>query len=542
MKLTKKIISNKFEYFLFLLLAVTTLWLKEMNFLFYDTNQSPDFDTYFIYIKHFFDNSLTSKEHGLMYYYLNALNYDIFYSESVNTDIALHKSVQQVNFYIYLFGLLGYFKLFSYLNFSKTSIYLTFIFINFFPPSISLRLVFKPEILAFALMPWIIYFIERYSKEKNIKYLVFCTPFLASAVTLKGNILVIVLVYLFLSYSKLIFKMNLKNFLLVLVLFFSITLGLTFENNAANGKSILNLQSGGTERNNYDFKAPKSIIYKTNLYDLTSRPIKPVHANSFIGITLLETTGDYFDLYWDNNSTNYFKSRKNFIEFKQSNEVRGPKFNSENFSITVYQQRNTDIYIYESIGLIVSIYLFYLLLKNTFQNKKNRKFLFAIFLGMIIILFHSITGIPKNNFDPLVGDTFKPLYYSFVFLFSFAFLFVTLFESKKIKIVSLLVYIFLVIFLLGFPKQRDYDLQVGLVNKIENSIYCEIERSIYLKDSDFENIDCRKIPESNSNFDDPKRELFQNNLNHKPLNLLLIFSNILLAFYSFINKKLIKFR
>ncbi len=541
MKLSEKIISNKFEYFLFLLLAVTTLWLKEINFLFYDTNESPDFGKYFVYIKHFFDNSLTSHEHGLMYYYLHALNYDIFYSESVNTYLALHKSIQQVNFYIYLFGLLGYFNLFRFFNFSRISIYLTFIFINFFPPSISMRLVFKPEILAFALMPWVIYFIEKYSRDKKIKHLVFCIPFLVSAVTLKGNVLVILMVYLFYSYYKLIFKMKLKNFLLIILLFFSTTLMVTLENNSANGKNILDIQSGSANEANYDFKAPSSIIFKTDLYELLSSPIKHSHADSFIGITLLETTGDYFDLYWDNDATNYFKNRKNFIEFRQSNEIKGPEFNSENFAITIYQQRKTDVYIYESIGLIISIYLFYLLIKNTLQNKKYRKFLFASFLGMVILLFHSISGIPRNNFDPLVGDTFKPLYYSFVFIFSFAFLFVILFESKKIKTAHVFIYMFLVVFLLGFPKEQDYDLQVNLVNKIQDSIYCEIEKNIYLRGSDFKNIDCKIDQGIYPDSPDPKIELFKNDLNHKPFNLILIFSYVSIAFYSIINKRKIKF-
>ena len=51
---------------------------------------------------------------------------------------------------------------------------------------------------------------------------------------------------------------------------------------------------------------------------------------------------------------------------------------------------------------------------------------------MGVLLFHSITGIPKNNFDPLVGDTFKPLYYSFVLIFSFALL-IALKLSEKSK-------------------------------------------------------------------------------------------------------------
>ncbi len=379
-------------------------------------------------------------------------------------------------------------------------------------------------------MPWVIYFIEKYSKDKKIKHLVFCIPFLVSAVTLKGNVLVILVVYLFFSYYILIFKMKLKNFLLIMLLFFSTTLMVTLENNSANGKNLFDIQSGSSIENNYNFKAPNSIIYKTDLYELLSSPIKHNHADSFIGITLLETTGDYFYLYWDNDATNYFKSRKNFIEFKQSNEIKGPKFNSENFAITIYQQRKTDVYIYESIGLIISIFLFYLLIKNTIQNKKYRKFLFAVFLGMVVLLFHSITGIPKNNFDPLVGDTFKPLYYSFVFIFSFAFLFVILFESKKIKTVYVFVYMVLVIFVLGFPKEQNYDLQVNLVNKIQDSVYCEIEKNIYLKDSDFENIDCKINQETNSNNADANMELFKNDLNNKPFNLILIVSYVSIAF------------
>ena len=537
MKLVNKLIDNKFEYFIFLLFALSTLWLKEINYLFYNTLESPDFDKYFIYIKHFFDNNLTLKEHGLMYYYLNALNFKFLYADTANTLYFFHKSIQQVNFYIYLFGLLGYFNLFRFFNFSKISIYLTFIFINFFPPSISMRLVFKPEVLAFSLMPWVIYFIEKYSKDKKIKNLIFCIPFLTSAVTLKGNVLVIILIYLFFSYYKLIFKMKVKNLALIVLLFFSATLMVTLENNSANGKNILDLQSGASLESKYNFKAPSSIIYKVDLYELLSSPIKHGHADSFIGITLLETTGDYFDLYWDNDSSNFFKNRKSLIEFRQSSEIKGPKFNSENFTVTIYQQRNTDVYLYESIGLIISTYLFYLLIKNVLQNKKYRKFLFAAFLGMIVLLFHSITGIPENNFDPKVGDTFKPLYYSFVLLFSFAFLLVILLESKKIKTIFVFVYMFLVVFLLGFPKEQNYDLQVNLVNNIQDSAYCEIEKIIYLSGSDFDNVDCNTNQDINISIPNANIELFKNDLSHKPFNLILIVSYLSIGFYSIIERR-----
>ena len=65
-----------------------------------------------------------------------------------------------------------------------------------------MRLVFKPEILAFALLPWIIYLLEKYLESKNIQNLIVCIPMIVSIIALKGNVLVIVSVYLFFSYFR----------------------------------------------------------------------------------------------------------------------------------------------------------------------------------------------------------------------------------------------------------------------------------------------------------------------------------------------------
>ena len=58
---------------------------------------------------------------------------------------------------------------------------------------------------------------------------------------------------------------------------------------------------------------------------------------------------------------------------------------------------------------------------STLRSEPDYRKYLTVFVGMGVILIHVITGYPNNNFDPLVGDTFKPLYYSFVFLFSFSF-------------------------------------------------------------------------------------------------------------------------
>ena len=96
--------ENKATTLLTTMLFLSLFWLKEINFLFYDTLESPDIDKYEVYLEHFFNNIVTNKEHGLMYYYLQSLNYSIFYSEFNNFELYIHKSIQQVNFYLFLFG------------------------------------------------------------------------------------------------------------------------------------------------------------------------------------------------------------------------------------------------------------------------------------------------------------------------------------------------------------------------------------------------------------------------------------------------------
>lgn len=528
--------KSKLESLYFLILLFSILWLKEINYLFYNTLESPDINKYFIYFDHFFNNQTTNKEHGLMYYYLQSLNYSIFYSDFQNFDLFIHKSIQQVNFYIFIFGLTGYFYLLRFFNFTLKVIFPTLLFINFFPPSISMRLVFKPEILAFALLPWIIYLLEKYLDSKDIKNLIFSIPLIVSIISIKGNVLVIISIYLFFSYFRIFINVPKKSliYLSLVILISFITLSL--ENNNANGKSILDIQSGSAIEENYNFKAPRSIVYKTDMYGLISSPIKHNHAGSFIGITLLEISGDYFDLYWDNNATEFFKNRKKIFTFVQSNEIKKPELDKTSSSVIIYQQRMTDVYLYETIGLLLSIFLFYFLIIETLKKSVFRKFLLASFFGMVVLLFHSITGIPKNNFDPLVGDTFKPLYYSFVLIFSFAILVAVLLSKKQSRVIYLGIYCSLIVFILGFPKSNEFEANLDMTQKIEASIYCPVEKFIYLDDNNFDSLRC--------NTDQPvviangTNSLYSNEIQLKPINLMFIFLNLISVLYVISNYKL----
>ena len=526
---------NKREAFLFIFLFLSLAWLKEINYLFYETLESPDYEKYSIYLDHFFTGEQTGKEHGLMYYYLHSLNYSIFFGDLNNFNFNIHKSIQNMNHYIFLFGLMGYYLLLRFFKFSKETIFITFIFMNFFPPSIAMRLVLKPEILAFALLPWIVYLVEKYKQDKNIMFLYLAIPLIVSAVTLKGNVLVIFGVYFLFTYVHLLFELSLKNGMLLFLTVFLSVLLLTLENNSSNGKNILDIQSGSAIEETYNYKAPKSIIYKVDLYELVSDPNKHNHADSFIGITLLETTGDYFDLYWDNDSVSYFKNRKEVIKSIQSDEIKVPNFDVENVTLSIFKQRNSDRYSRSSLGLLISVFLYFNLIKSILIEEKYRKFMIMAFIAMGVLLFHSITGFPKNNFDPLVGDTFKPLYYSFALIFSFIFLIATKLEEKRAHFWQVLIYCLSVVFILGFPKYYDFDVQVDLAPKIENSIFCNIEKSIYLQQSDFEDVSCNRSKNILGN--EEVNQIYISEIMHKPFNMLFIILNFSVCFYLLFKKR-----
>ena len=221
------------------------------------------------------------------------------------------------------------------------------------------------------------------------------------------------------------------------------------------------------------------------------------------------------------------------INFEQSFEIKAPKINSSNNSVIFYQQRNTDTYIYDTLGMILSLILYGFLFSTLRSEPEYRKYLLAVFVGMGVILIHVITGYPNNNFDPLVGDTFKPLYYSFVFLFSFSFTISLLANKNKIKYSHLLIYCGLIIFILGFPKNNFEEINYSFVKKIENSMFCEIEKSVYLEDTEFKNIECNSAKNVSSS-----NHFFSNKVSHKPVNLLLIFSNFMVLSYCLLERKI----
>ena len=63
---------------------------------------------------------------------------------------------------------------------------------------------------------------------------------------------------------------------------------LLYEDISSNGQNLVQLESGSTLDPTYDFKAPLSILYDIDMYQLVASPIKYKHSNSFISIGPIE--------------------------------------------------------------------------------------------------------------------------------------------------------------------------------------------------------------------------------------------------------------
>ena len=150
----------------------------------------------------------------------------------------------------------------------------------------------------------------------------------------------------------------------------------------------------------YNNRANPLILFNINFVDLGARPYLNKAADSFIGITLLDTFNDYFHLYWNRD--------KSLINQNQ----RIKNIYDNNFYINKFF-KNFEYYI-----TILFSGAFYFFLFKIYKRNKNLKLLITPFIGMFLIIINSFS-IPFNNFDPQRADTYKTFYYSFLLCFSF---------------------------------------------------------------------------------------------------------------------------
>ena len=446
-----KFISISYKLFFYFSL-ITTYFI---GLIVYDTTTGLDWGQYRYSVDFFLGKSeYIFDPQGVLYFSIIS---DLVRLFSIKSQIQYSNLVQTLNFLFFIIGIFGLFKLFIKKGIDLNSIYLSLIVICYFPPIWYLRLTMKPEVFAFALFPWVIYFIILYIEEGSRTY--FFASFVSSSLllTIKGSVFGMALICLVINFSneiknfkkisKLIFFGLLSVFLLLYESFKKTGLWL-FEKNLYIYDFISPLNYS-----DWDNRATAKFFLSIDTKNLLENPFKYLHSDSFISITLLDTLSDYFGFFWNHKEIN------NLIAFNRY------EF-SENFLIQNFFQ------MYLSILFTVLFYLiiiFFILIKY-----KEWKYFVFPFSGLLVLILNSI-GIPSNNFNPMTGDTFKVHYYSFLLAFTFSYLIAII--SNNFKSLRIIIMLFVPFFILsmGFPKQVTEDYRLAFDERIATTVFCNTE-------------------------------------------------------------------
>ena len=432
----------------FIISLLTSFFLGEI---FYNSIDGTDFYRYFRYIEYFSGTIETSsREQGLFYFWFisNFIEFSQSYYLPDKWEYVYSTSIQLGNFVLYLIGLLGLFLWLSSRGVNKSIIFLTFSVLNFFPPIYGGRLIMKPEILVFCFLPWIFIGIDNYFKNKNKINLILVAPLLSLLVTSKGTIAMMMFFSLLYLYFHEIKKINLKD-LLIPVAFFTILSTLLYsENSNINSVSLLSHQ----ELDQYLFKAPISFLLNINFNDLIFNPFRNEHANSLIGITLIDLFGDYFNRYWDHSRSLFLSNRFDLLEF-----LPNPR---RNVGLSL-----SSIFVLSSIAYT--------------PEKKFKKHQKVYLIGMSVLALTSL-GLFGLHFNPDKGDTVKTHYYFYLIAISFTIILVQYLSRRKYitQLVSVILLITTFLFIFGFPKTYDAEYESVLQDKLSVTVGCEVS-SLY---------------------------------------------------------------
>ena len=504
MKNNLVITSFKKSFFYYSLLITSFIYSTQILNLYYLSTFSPDFDRYIKYFQ-YFESSIDSinLEQGLAYYFVIYLVKKYFYNfvtfDSLEEFYAfddheffISLAIQTGNSIFYLIGLLGlYYLLVKYFPNQQNLILSALSLLNFTPQSFYIRATMKPEIIAFSMIPWVLLFLEKYKESKNIYFLLSCIPPVLILSTSKGSIAAMLFIVLLLNYSKEIKNIDKRILLVLLAIFLSLFFILNFENYAALDRYIFERTDLLSEYNqeNYDNKASVSFLYNINLNTLKSYPFRDNLSSSFISITLSDTFDDYFNLYNNLDYSLLKSSRKYFVE---SGSIFS--YNSTQNIMTVPFGINLD-YLRRYIAVLFTAFFYFFVIRSIKHQKNIRKFTTLPLIGMFVLLLNSF-GIPENNFDPAVGDTVKPFYYSFFFLISFSFILIKYLSSYKnryLKMTTISVLYIIFLFILGFPKANNTFLDYSIKENNSRSYFCTVNKPIlYQSLIETQNMDCKE--------------------------------------------------
>tara|TARA_A100001015_G_scaffold30928_1_gene34452 strand:- start:3636 stop:5303 length:1668 start_codon:yes stop_codon:yes gene_type:complete len=484
------------------ILIFSTYFSFVLSNLFYLSSKGPDINFYKPYFEYFFgtlDN--TGIEQGLLYYFLNAffLSINSKILNLTNEPEILSLGIQYTNFSIYIVGLIGL-GLFLYQKKIKiTNVMIILSLINFFPVMFGIRLLFKPEILIFTTLVWVLFFLEMYIKNNKSYLLIFTIPPLVIIFTAKANSALMVALFLIFYFLNNIYKINKRIFFISLIIFFGLFILVSFENYEANNFLIFQHQSP----EEFTGKANLDYLYRIDINSIMEEPFRQSQRNSYVGALLLDTFDDYFGNFWTDDSSLFYKDRINFLNIK----------------LRPY------------LGLFYS-FLFYFFVIRLIIKEKDKKYFILPFFGIIVQM-----GLSQfTQFNPENGDVAKAYYFSFFLVVTFALLFAKLFSKYQFRSYFLsFLFLFSIIFILGFPKSQNNQRIEYLEFNNEINIFCSLNNYFFNIDSDcldaeeqfcfFNFQEIKKIEIKNSEyvyrnyFNQDSKNLFKNQSSYEITNL-----------------------
>jgi hypothetical protein len=394
----------------------------------YNIARSPDFEYYSSYLLYFFGESeITTREQGLIYFFLVS-----FFTKILLFDFGLHgyelvinNGVLFTNCFLYLIGLFGLYKLLKLKKYKAQEIFFAFTVMNFFPQTINMLLTMKPEIIVFSFLPWSLYCIYSFIEKKEFSFLYLALfPNLIIFSSKMSMLAGVGLIYFFIlvRHWKKFNNKQVRNFIILGLLIYPL---IYFENFIYNGRHIFDHPS----RVEYNDILDLQFLVNINLNQLITNPFRNIHANSFLGIIMLDTFGDYFQTYAYHDNSLFTFSSGSLSRF---------------WIISYWPQ-------FLSIVLTLFFYFYIFFIGN--KDKENNLFYKLPFIGFSVLIISSL-GFPEPNFNANLGDTFKGHYYSYLIVITFAFVVVSIAKKyKKLKIYILIIFIFLFGNLYGFVKE-----------------------------------------------------------------------------------------
>ena len=443
--------KKKLNIFFSIIFLVTLYFSLAVGNLFYDSTQSPDFGKYKNYIS-FYSSELeyTGLEQGNLYFFIVSKFIDIQSSNLnfYNYDEFISSRIQFANFIIFLISLFPLYKLLKKYDYEYSEIIYSFIFLLFFPPLFSSRLIFKPEIFIFCLFCWCIFLLEEYLTNFNVYNLLSFLILLGIITSTKLTSALMVLLFFTIFYLKKIYKHISRKFFLYVLFFVVIVLIFTFENYKFNSFYFFESQKTQIDAG-YEDTANINFFFNFDLIKLYEKPFKHQHSDSFISILLLETFDDYFELYWNSDESSFSKDRNVFFT----------------------------PYLKNYFG-IINTTLFYFFIFYYIKNKKEHtKFLISPLIGILVMSLIAKFFI----FNPDTGDMLKNYYYSFFLNLAFVFLVVNFIQKKVniVKLIFLVIYVTSMLFIFGFPKSLSIENLDKINEQNKTSITCTLNSKIF---------------------------------------------------------------